>query len=191
MKIHGSIEALHCTSCFQQPITFPWMKIHGSIEASGWCGRRQVNQRVSMNENSWLYWSDTSIDYTLSGNITFPWMKIHGSIEAHIITYIMGYQRYLVSMNENSWLYWSIACLGEVWSWWYCFHEWKFMALLKHVRHIFSAWKGIWVSMNENSWLYWSLPVNPGMFSPVPAFPWMKIHGSIEASGWTLPSISP
>ena len=181
MKIHGSIEALcRCLSGNQtqgfhewkfmallkrqvrvvgqsETEMFPWMKIHGSIEAHGsdingephlarfhewkfmallkpWNQppNRWRASEVSMNENSWLYWSNNSDKSILPISLE-------------------------VSMNENSWLYWSSnthVYVSELES---GFHEWKFMALLKHWR-----WKGntlsyIRVSMNENSWLYWSL----------------------------------
>ena len=137
-------------------------------------------------------------------------------------------------MNENSWLYWSSTVKKSGNSLRNCFHEWKFMALLKPPSRSlrpgtsargFHEWKfmallklslkfwdkqrQILVSMNENSWLYWS-PVLPGQWVVIfccfhewkfmallklylmasflgagDMFPWMKIHGSIEA--WTLP----
>ena len=129
MKIHGSIEALcRCLSGNQtqgfhewkfmallkrvhsslheviKPV-FPWMKIHGSIEAGD--VRKNCVQivLVSMNENSWLYWSQT--------------------LDRNDLEYLE------VSMNENSWLYWSTPHGLPSNTRQARFHEWKFMALLK------------------------------------------------------------
>ncbi len=183
---------------------FPWMKIHGSIEAriseltvpeNPWVSMNEnswlywsftitISERtlpgVSMNENSWLYWSLTSPAAIALEFIAFPWMKIHGSIEAltswRFVLRIAQFpwmkihgsieasirppsssSQVPVSMNENSWLYWS-PCLYVMFTVRSIgFHEWKFMALLK---------PGI---------------CQPGIFNGI-SFPWMKIHGSIEAS---------
>ena len=136
----------------------------------------------------------------------FPWMKIHGSIEANLMSYRRS-SIHSVSMNENSWLYWSpvqtcpqvlsqpsgfhewkfMALLKpdplppDFWIHAICFHEWKFMALLKLREYLLSGNGILDVSMNENSWLYWSqIPLAPGT-NYTTVFPWMKIHGSIEA----------
>ncbi len=110
---------------------------------------------VSMNENSWLYWSV----------IKWPTKK----------------SLMRVSMNENSWLYWSgkkglMIILAGL-----SFHEWKFMALLKPWMEVFYVVRFHRVSMNENSWLYWSIASEITANARLYKFPWMKIHGSIEA----------
>ena len=154
------------------------MKIHGSIEASALHFHLPDRWFVSMNENSWLYWSFQVLRWA--------WIS------------------HAVSMNENSWLYWSAAAslIGKLAN--ICFHEWKFMALLKlmqeflrnHIQEV-SMNENSWlywslcrrigevascpVSMNENSWLYWSIQVQLIEPSSLIKFPWMKIHGSIEA----------
>ena len=135
---------------------FPWMKIHGSIEAMTLWTQAVFLHKVSMNENSWLYWSincalaSFSVDMIVSMNEnSWLYWSVRKCITRKSNT--------IVSMNENSWLYWSVNDAVE-----------------KEL-----AKKG--VSMNENSWLYWSvLPVDrsPSCFEE---FPWMKIHGSIEA----------
>ena len=109
---------------------FPWMKIHGSIEARGLFSTTDSSVYVSMNENSWLYWSISALVQE-PYRTWFPWMKIHGSIEAAFSAFPAPW-RIRVSMNENSWLYWSHLQwergIPDRWG----FHEWKFMALLKH-----------------------------------------------------------
>ena len=110
---------------------FPWMKIHGSIEACKW-----TDQLWVLNQFPWMK-IHGSIEAGQGEKerrekyIRFPWMKIHGSIEA---------RRFIFR--------WVHSCP--------CFHEWKFMALLKRCH---------WTRINN-------------LFR---RFPWMKIHGSIEA----------
>ncbi len=235
MKIHGSIEATapastenHPLSCFHEwkfmallkhlswrlesqcNFQFPWMKIHGSIEAFFVAAAFSALYCVSMNENSWLYWSMTNPVSILSRywrfhewkfmallkphhlhgsgrgvycfhewkfmallkrvhsslheviKPVFPWMKIHGSIEAGDVRKNCV-QIVLVSMNENSWLYWSQTLDRND---------------LEYLE----------VSMNENSWLYWS-PLYSNPIRIPPTFPWMKIHGSIEALLMVSPRI--
>ena len=205
MKIHGSIEAYsykvarernyvcfhewkfmallkpqHYTSTSLTADLFPWMKIHGSIEAFKFSAE-------------------------LGFLMQFPWMKIHGSIEAYAGVssqphpggfHEWKFMALLKLMQEDRW--------GGILS---CFHEWKFMALLKHPGAADRAIIADQVSMNENSWLYWSeeQTVNDGRNKSIGFhewkfmallkrdhiwcrswwewrwFPWMKIHGSIEA----------
>ena len=119
---------------------------------------------------------------------------------------------FCVSMNENSWLYWRKSFLKRYLAISTSFHEWKFMALLKHsllrlpslpctvfpwmkIHGSIEAWQIRWayyhdtgVSMNENSWLYWS-PLYSNPIRIPPTFPWMKIHGSIEALLMVSPRI--
>ena len=86
----------------------------------------------------------------------YPWMKVHGSIEA---------DRCTESMKSDC----SI-------------HEWKFMALLKPwIKDIEPVNRA--VSMNESSWLYWSIELQVRSLIHYFLYPWMKVHGSIEAKG--------
>ncbi len=119
-----------------------------------WTGT-SIHLCVSMNENSWLYWSGLIILGMLIFFISFPWMKIHGSIEATHMA-VSRPRRADVSMNENSWLYWSLWLLLRQRSIKLGFHEWKFMALLKREGSAMMISEEAAVSMNENSWLYWS-----------------------------------
>ena len=87
-----------------------------------------VHVLVSMNENSWLYWSTGYTFLDLPLPLVFPWMKIHGSIEASGNLALMKYP------------------IGG-------FHEWKFMALLKHVYTIiFSEMSAIQESTYIRKW---------------------------------------
>ena len=180
MKIHGSIEAHSILWLRCRYTLFPWMKIHGSIEAYVVVF---VLVALSLNFHEWKFMAPLKLDKPNRSNrilLVFPWMKIHGSIEASIIFNISkhkirwfpwmkihgsieaillhfpGSQLDRISMNENSWLHWS-------------------------QEYIQGQQKEIEISMNENSWLHWSscVPVAAGKCS---WFPWMKIHGSIEAS---------
>ena len=176
--LHWSISGI---SIFISFCSFPWMKIHGSIEAE------QGNSRHSHRHNR------------------FPWMKIHGSIEAISVTWtdvkpetsyfhewkfmaplkqcdrIFGRSTTVkISMNENSWLHWSWEQIGHGLAANLHFHEWKFMAPLKLKR------AGITVDpiTNFHEWKFMApLKLNSCMPSNgiTPQFPWMKIHGSIEA----------
>ena len=155
------------------------MKIHGSIEATA---LRTKPPKKLPNFHEWkfmaplklLYWSllcplyghfhewkfmaplkRNRFDGICNLQIEFPWMKIHGSIEAKIEN-APDFNPDLISMNENSWLHWSMVSPLRDTHW-------------------------ISISMNENSWLHWSFTVwtvNLCHFR----FPWMKIHGSIEAA---------
>ena len=157
---------------------FPWMKIHGSIEAL-WNNWLETLHLVSMNENSWLYWS--------------TWRG-----------FAVGFAN-IVSMNENSWLYWSLSLHFQLRKKLWRFHEWKFMALLKH----YAEWKGSvsFICFHEwkfmallkleccyplwrdrirrfHEWKFMALLKHAGALQPEGKrylFPWMKIHGSIEA----------
>ena len=146
-----------------------------------------------------------SVTYREACQHMFPWMKIHGSIEAYAGVssqphpggfHEWKFMALLKLMQEDRW--------GGILS---CFHEWKFMALLKHPGAADRAIIADQVSMNENSWLYWSeeQTVNDGRNKSIGFhewkfmallkrdhiwcrswwewrwFPWMKIHGSIEA----------
>ena len=181
--LHWSPLHVICHLCWLE-IQFPWMKIHGSIEAYNLIHFFiPPSFSISMNENSWLHWSGM-VFFGIVGSMTadfhewkfmaplklteesiwtnmgswFPWMKIHGSIEAN-------------SMVSCS----SISSIMD-------FHEWKFMAPLKHIRQCENdPLCGIPISMNENSWLHWSFRWYPSYKMLLWRFPWMKIHGSIEA----------
>ena len=142
------LPSLPCT-------VFPWMKIHGSIEAWQIRWAYYHDTGVSMNENSWLYWSLTIFMAQAVG--------------------------YIVSMNENSWLYWSCRKPKRNSVPLQRFHEWKFMALLKLLWDPNKWHRCNKVSMNENSWLYWSPEISHRIDEELLKFPWMKIHGSIEA----------
>ena len=157
-----------------------------------------------MNENSWLYWS-ALIAYIPAGTIgcfhewkfmallkpssivqliiviiAFPWMKIHGSIEAHGEHHSKAKGICHVSMNENSWLYWSLSItLPPPWPL-ICFHEWKFMALLK----LSSSPLSLDFSCSFHEWKFMALLKRRSVTYREACqhmFPWMKIHGSIEA----------
>ena len=132
------------------------MKIHGSIEASISHSRFPLHREVSMNENSWLYWSQEFYGIglcpckrvSMNENSWLYWSLTQTCVEVLFID--------CVSMNENSWLYWSCIWSGCSVLSMSSFHEWKFMALLKLMPH----------ALNSPNY---------------PKFPWMKIHGSIEA----------
>ena len=91
----------------------------------------------------------------------FPWMKIHGSIEARPM---------------------QIGKLCPILG----FHEWKFMALLKRTISV----DGVMWRAGFHEWKFMALlkPITTTLAEAnYPVFPWMKIHGSIEASiSWTF-----
>ena len=136
-------------------LTFPWMKIHGSIEAMSIRVCLQWMNPVSMNENSWLYWSGFfgdngffSCSVSMNENSWLYWSRFQRVRKCS--------RNIQVSMNENSWLYWSGTLANVIVHVDYGFHEWKFMALLKH--------RDTDLPQTSHG-----------------RFPWMKIHGSIEA----------
>ena len=106
-----------------------------------------------MNENSWLYWSLPVERFNQRPCNAFPWMKIHGSIEAMSRTGMVAH-----SMPSFPWMkiHGSIeaevffACVGVLFS---RFHEWKFMALLKHVNGLTNF--EYWISFHE--WKFMAL----------------------------------
>ena len=114
-----------------------------------------VFKAVSMTEKSWLHWSyDNFAGTTL--NTKFPWLKSHGSIEAHPANEILR-KWAEVSMTEKSWLHWS--------------------------GRLQNGLKGQHsVSMTEKSWLHWSNKMTSWPTSTIFMFPWLKSHGSIEAT---------
>ena len=140
---------------------------------------------VSMTEKSWLHWSLSCCNHCNIFEMMFPWLKSHGSIEATILE--MTFR--LLPL---------------------CFHDWKVMAPLKLGYCVTCGTPDRDVSMTEKSWLHWSQKeavvhgLNHNRFHDwkvmaplkrlyVPAnlivnrqFPWLKSHGSIEASDTAL-----
>ena len=110
----------------------------------------------------------------------FPWMKIHGSIEAC--------RCHSVQVGRVSCFHeWKFMALLKptTWQWAYkiCirFHEWKFMALLKqeNIQQDVPVYRVFpWMKIHGSIEAH----VKPNRIIPrIPGFPWMKIHGSIEA----------
>ena len=131
-----------------------------------------------MNENSWLYWRTS---FFIPDTRLFPgfheW-KFMALLKENISRETRNLEK--VSMNENSWLYWRNSSeIAEIETDRVSMNEnsWLYWS---HVKKIKRARMKI-VSMNENSWLYWSSICDGVRRVPFLKFPWMKIHGSIEA----------
>ena len=132
------------------------MKIHGSIEAPS-CSC-----------------------FLRSFFCVFPWMKIHGSIEANCCRRDRGQLAVFPWMKIHGSIEAFLLILGRIGGIVY-FHEWKFMTPLKPNNNKPYMYMGGTISMNENSWLHWSQAQEEEMTYITVKFPWMKIHGSIEA----------
>ena len=208
MKIHGSIEAYEMNLFpmvesldfhewkFMAPLKpvrhgllvvasalFPWMKIHGSIEA--FCGRKGTIQTV---EFPWMKIHGSIEANRMTENeeklTLFPWMKIHGSIEAQMNgTFVAD-----TILHFHEWKFMAPLkpqnrCITEAIHEKH-FHEWKFMAPLKQSNH-----RSLRIASSQFPWMkiHGSIEACQDTigFSRVSWFPWMKIHGSIEAFWWS------
>ena len=87
----------------------------------------------------------------------YPWMKIHGNIEAQGVARLLEINAD-VSMDENPWQHWSQIYIYNPNRNSTSIHGWKSMATLKHD--------------NPDEWN-----------RAAGRYPWMKIHGNIEAKG--------
>ena len=112
---------------------------------------------VSMNENSWLYWSDQRMTGDALPSPRFHEWKFMALLKRRLL-----YQKKKWIWCFHEWKFMALlkqcSCCGVRLGVWSCFHEWKFMALLKLVIE------------------------RPTTFHILTLFPWMKIHGSIEAT---------
>ena len=203
MKIHGNIEAVLIVAVVILAILYPWMKIHGNIEARrNWppCWRVAEYPWMKIHGNIEAHRCHVSFIITHQ----YPWMKIHGNIEAEmrgIIGKIHALYPWMKIHGNIEARMQSSVLQAFV----YCIHGWKSMATLKQIidDRLFISREQ--VSMDENPWQHWSNSTNLGFVPEKPSihgwksmatlkhkalrkvdrfhclYPWMKIHGNIEA----------